>query len=532
MQILFLHGWTSVPGGKKPTFLKEHGHDVLNPSLPDDDFPESVRIAEVEHNRHHPDVIVGSSRGGAVAMNMDSKHTPLVLLCPAWKNWGTATRVKANTMILHSRADDVIPFTDSEEILAISGLPPATLIEVGNDHRLADPEPLQAMLEACIGVCVAEWSDSEKELLQQEWDGLCYSAAMRWVTASKNFDWTVVHGSVMSEEVGKRIEHAWCEHGDIVVDLAMPVEARVVGRETYYRVIKPEVSKVYSSEDALVLSIKNGHQGPWDESEQLNHPPRESILDDPAVSGRYLCPQPRQVDDPFIVKVDGAELACYRNINDPENFTIVHFHGNGEAVADYVPDMADVFTGFGLNSLFVEYRQYGGSTGKAQLVAMLSDGEAAIKAAGLKPEKTIVFGRSIGSLYAIELVHRQPAMAGLILESGIADPSERFLIYADLSAAGVEQAEVVAETKRHFNHKRKLSEYRNPLLVMHTEKDGLVDISHAERSYRWTGSTQKRLLRFPDGNHNTILGRNWNEYMAAVGGLVKTIRDGGATSPG
>ena len=134
MQILFLHGWTSVPGGKKPTFLKEHGHDVLNPSLPDDDFPESVRIAEVEHNRHHPDVIVGSSRGGAVAMNMDSKHTPLVLLCPAWKNWGTATRVKANTIILHSRADEVIPFTDSEEILAISGLPPETLIEVGNDQ--------------------------------------------------------------------------------------------------------------------------------------------------------------------------------------------------------------------------------------------------------------------------------------------------------------------------------------------------------------------------------------------------------------
>ena len=88
MQILFLHGWTSVPGGKKPTFLKEHGHDVLNPSLPDDDFPESVRIAEVEHNRHHPDVIVGSSRGGAVAMNMDSKHTPLVLLWPSLEELG------------------------------------------------------------------------------------------------------------------------------------------------------------------------------------------------------------------------------------------------------------------------------------------------------------------------------------------------------------------------------------------------------------------------------------------------------------
>lgn len=51
-------------------------------------------------------------------------------------------------MILHSRADDVIPFADSEELASKSG---ATLIEVGTDHRLADPEPLEAMLRACEG---------------------------------------------------------------------------------------------------------------------------------------------------------------------------------------------------------------------------------------------------------------------------------------------------------------------------------------------------------------------------------------------
>ena len=94
-------------------------------------------------------MIVGSSRGGAVAVNMQSKDTPLVLLCPAWKNWGTATTVKPNTVILHSRADDVIPFADSEELVANSGLPLELLIEVGSDHRLADPEPLEAMLAAC-----------------------------------------------------------------------------------------------------------------------------------------------------------------------------------------------------------------------------------------------------------------------------------------------------------------------------------------------------------------------------------------------
>ena len=57
--------------------------------------------------------------------------------------------VKTGKMILHSRADDVILFADSEELVRTSGLLASALIEVGNDHRLADPEPLEALLRAC-----------------------------------------------------------------------------------------------------------------------------------------------------------------------------------------------------------------------------------------------------------------------------------------------------------------------------------------------------------------------------------------------
>lgn len=148
MKVLFLHGWHSVPGGVKPTYLKEHGQTVINPALPDDDFTEAVRIAQAEFDQHQPDVVVGSSRGGAVAMNLDAGDTPLVLLCPAWRKYGTARTMKKNTTILHSRADDVVPFADSEEMARNCG---ATLIEVGSDHRLADPEPLAAMFKACEG---------------------------------------------------------------------------------------------------------------------------------------------------------------------------------------------------------------------------------------------------------------------------------------------------------------------------------------------------------------------------------------------
>lgn len=144
--ILFLHGWHSVPGGVKPSYLKAHGHTVINPALDYDDFTAALATAQAEFDRHQPEVVVGSSRGGAVAMNIDSGNAKLVLLCPAWKNWGTAKTVRPDTTILHSRADDVIPFADSEELAKNNG---ATLIEVGNDHRLADPEPLEMMLREC-----------------------------------------------------------------------------------------------------------------------------------------------------------------------------------------------------------------------------------------------------------------------------------------------------------------------------------------------------------------------------------------------
>jgi hypothetical protein len=121
MKVLFLHGWQSVPGGVKPTYLKHHGHEVINPNLPDEDFGEAVRIAQAEFDKRRPQVIVGSSRGGAVAMNIKIGDARLVLLCPVWKKWGTIKTVKPGTVILHSRADDVVPFADSEELARTSG---------------------------------------------------------------------------------------------------------------------------------------------------------------------------------------------------------------------------------------------------------------------------------------------------------------------------------------------------------------------------------------------------------------------------
>jgi hypothetical protein len=145
-----IHGWKSVPGGVKPTYLVQHGHEVIDPKLPDEDFTEAVRIAQAEFDNHWPQVVVGSSRGGAIAMNIESGNAWLVLVCPVWKKYGTAKAAKKNTVILQSWADDVVPFADSEELVN-SRLPASALIEVVNKHRLADLKPLKTILRTCEG---------------------------------------------------------------------------------------------------------------------------------------------------------------------------------------------------------------------------------------------------------------------------------------------------------------------------------------------------------------------------------------------
>ncbi len=64
--------------------MKDHGHTVFNPAVDDDDFTLTIKTAQTEFDKHRLQV-VGSSRGGAVAMNIMSGDAKLVLLCPAWK---------------------------------------------------------------------------------------------------------------------------------------------------------------------------------------------------------------------------------------------------------------------------------------------------------------------------------------------------------------------------------------------------------------------------------------------------------------
>lgn len=150
MKVLYLHGWQSGPGSTKASWLAAHGFQVCDPLLSSTDFHLALEAAREAFAAFAPDFIVGSSRGGAVAMGLDAGPVPLVLLCPAWKRWGEANTVPGGTVILHSREDETIPFQDSLDLLANSGLDEGSLIVTGSDHRLSDDESLRNLLAACL----------------------------------------------------------------------------------------------------------------------------------------------------------------------------------------------------------------------------------------------------------------------------------------------------------------------------------------------------------------------------------------------
>ena len=124
-----------------------------------------------------------------------------------------------------------------------------------------------------------------------------------------------------------------------------------------------------------------------------------------------------------------------------------------------------------------------------------------------------------------------PRAAGLIIESGLADPLERILVRIEPSEVGATAEELRASVQRCFDQRAKMAAFTGRVLVMHTRNDDLVSVSHAERLHAWANGP-KQLLVFERGDHNTILSANLEPYFAAVGAFIQSIRESAAHGDG
>ncbi len=86
-----------------------------------------------------------------------------------------------------------------------------------------------------------------------------------------------------------------------------------------------------------------------------------------------------------MVNAGDATLACSFHFAAPDAPTVIHFHGNGEVVSDYLGGFANWFAWLGWNLLLAEYRGYGMSTGEPLLGRMLDDVAQIVQATRTPP---------------------------------------------------------------------------------------------------------------------------------------------------
>jgi hypothetical protein len=140
-RVLFIHGLESGPQGTKAQLLGEH-FEALTPAMETSRFEACVRQQAEAIRRFRPDLVIGSSFGGGVAVALLQRglwRGPTLLLAAAVREQGLPSRLPEGVRVwlVHGRRDDLVPLASSRG-LARSGTPALVrLIEVDDDHRLS-----------------------------------------------------------------------------------------------------------------------------------------------------------------------------------------------------------------------------------------------------------------------------------------------------------------------------------------------------------------------------------------------------------
>lgn len=152
------------------------------------------------------------------------------------------------------------------------------------------------------------------------------------------------------------------------------------------------------------------------------------------------------------------------------------------------------------------------------MVRMLDDVPKVLAFMGVPHENIVVYGRSVGSLYAIEAAYRAPNLRGLVIESGIASPLERILFRVRPEELGVTSEALAQAANERLDHQNKLARYPGRTLVLHAAHDSMVDQTHAKRNAQW--AKQSELVLYEHGDHNNVLNLNVTDIVKRVASLA------------
>jgi len=140
-RVLFIHGQESSAQGRKARLLAEH-FEALTPAMDTSDFEACVARQAEAIRRFQPDVVVGSSFGGGVALALLQRGAwrgPTLLLAQAGLRQSLRAELPVGVPVwlVHGTRDDVVPIEDSRVLARSGSRELVRLLEVDDDHPLS-----------------------------------------------------------------------------------------------------------------------------------------------------------------------------------------------------------------------------------------------------------------------------------------------------------------------------------------------------------------------------------------------------------
>jgi pimeloyl-ACP methyl ester carboxylesterase len=192
--------------------------------------------------------------------------------------------------------------------------------------------------------------------------------------------------------------------------------------------------------------------------------------------------------------------------------TLLYLHGNMRNIAHHIEHTQRLHDA-GYNLLLADYRGYGKSTGgEPNEAKMYEDAEAAwnhlLQQRHQDPQRTFIYGHSMGGAVGIELALRHPEAAGLIVESAFT--SMRVMAQAEYPWLPVDML-----LNQHFDALGKVGKLKLPVLFIHGTWDMRTPYRMSQQLYE-LAPQPKTLKLIAGGEHDNSSSVGLLEYRVAL----------------
>jgi len=195
---------------------------------------------------------------------------------------------------------------------------------------------------------------------------------------------------------------------------------------------------------------------------------------------------------------------------------VLFFHGNAGNISHRLDSIA-IFHQLGLDTLIIDYRGYGESSGQTSEQGTYLDAQAAwdylVVERGVSPDRIIVFGRSLGGAVGAWL-GSQHTPAAVIIESSFssgADMAHR--LYPFLPTRLL--------TRLRYPVAEYASRLECPVLVVHSRDDEIIPFAMGEAIY--AAVKQRRVLLELRGDHNGGFYISRQAYIPGLNTFIESV---------